>query len=127
MNGWIGRAAIDSLERPFTIQRARALGNASETDQITRLIEVSMVHRHVGCIRCVLINQCKSAVSKIGARPCAVWLHELGPVILSAANHKVPIRGMQRDALELGGTETRVIEAGPGRTHIRRFPNPAVV
>src|SRR6185437_4296918 len=82
---------------------------------------------YVRSVRAALVNQGITAVAGIGASPSTRGIHQLRAVVLRAADHEVGVRGMKRKALELGGAERAVVQAGPGVTAVSGFENATVI
>src|SRR5262249_8499616 len=93
------------------INNARALGNSNHA---ARLVGVRVVHGDVGGVCGALIYGREAAISPVGANPSPVRLQKFSAVILRAANRKIRIRRMNREAFKLGGVETSRVQACPG-------------
>src|SRR6185437_7955378 len=91
------------------------------------LVEIGVIHGDIGCVRAALVNQSKTAVTGIRARPRAGGIHQLGAVVLSATDHEVRVFGVKSKALELRGAEACGVQAGPGGAGVNRFENSTVI
>ena len=84
-----------SKYRPCAFRCAGNVGDAREGDESVRLIEVGVIHGHVGGVRAALVNGGVAAVAKVRPCPRAVRLHEFRAVVLRAADGEVGVRRVQ--------------------------------
>src|SRR5262249_44299366 len=102
----VGRGPIAAEETPTVVVRVGRGGDAGVTNQIVRLIEVRVVHGHVGRVRSILINQGEAAIAKVSARPGGIRMEPRRSIVLGTSDAKVSVSGMYGNALELSGVET---------------------
>ena len=110
--------AAASQGGPVSVKRSRHTCYASEREEIGRLIEVRVIHRHVCDVRRILIDLCITAVAIIDPVPGLERGIHVRPVVLRSAYRKIRVRRVKGDALELCRAESRKILAGPGESAV---------
>src|SRR5262249_14183842 len=117
------RGAPTAEEAP----RAADRGYARKAYLAPRRIEKRVIHRHVCGVSGALIDCRETAIAAVSASPASARLQEFGPVVLSAPDGEICIRGMHCHAFKLGCIEAGSVAAGPGRSTIGRAEDAAVV
>src|SRR5262249_4052660 len=113
-------------EGPVAVEGGGTGRHRAPADLAARLVEVRVVHAHVGGVGRVLVDEGEAAVTEVRVRPLAVRAQHLRAVVLRAADHELAVHRGDGNALELGGAEAGVVEAGPGRAAVIRAPDAAV-